>query len=258
MPKYTLVVLGLLGLGASLVAGPLSIEEKKIEKISLQKYFDDIVAIVNKNTPSLIDTATKLNYVKMEKMIQTYDFTLINMLKKDIDNSLFSNIKDNLIQSTCKTPSKVAYLKYGYSYEYKYYDTNRKFIKKLTLASIDCKLDLHKYEGSQTLVGYLMLSSELSYLSFPKMLNKKARVDSIKYKKKSTEINTKITFTAEEDDSKYLGYIRLLKEQSSNTACKDAPLYTVYTYGVDLSISFYKNDDTFFKKTLLDLDNCNI
>jgi len=230
---------------------------EKIENISLKKYLSDITMTINQNTPLLVDYATKLNYVNMNKMIQTYDFTLLDMIAKDINNSLFSDIKINLIKATCKTPSKVAFLKYGYIYEYKYYDKNRKFIKKFTLDSIDCKLNKYKYEEDPTLVEYLMLSSKLSYLSFPKMLNNKARVDSIKYNRKLAKVNTKITFVIEEDDSKYLEYMKLLKKQSSETSCKDPGLYTAYTYGISLSVSFYKKDTTFIKEIMLDLDNCN-
>ncbi len=158
---------------------------KKIAKITFSQYLQDLVAEINKFTPSMIDEFTKFTSIQYSEKKKIYNYTLINVLQNDINISGFLKIKKSVIANSCSKPPQVVYLKYGYKYEHKYYDEDNNFIYQIDINISDCNQSIPALLAKDTLVEYLLDSQKIGRTRFPKMLNNKARVDSIKYNEKS-------------------------------------------------------------------------
>jgi len=105
---------------------------------------DDLLAKtvvqLNKHTPLKLDEETRLDGVNGKDKILTYEYTLINYAKADLDIEILkSNIGPVVTDGACAEASMKPLFDSGVSVHYHYKGKAGESLMKIKVASADCK-----------------------------------------------------------------------------------------------------------------------
>ncbi len=129
--KILPTIVGIIAFGLSYFA----VQHFFFKKPSFDKVMVEVASEINKTCPLMIDQNTRLdNTIAMPDNVFVYNYTLVNLEKKDIDiNEMKDFIEPNVINNMKTNPDMKLYRENKTTMTYNYKDKKGEFILKINV-----------------------------------------------------------------------------------------------------------------------------